>query len=90
MEKQLEKADLLARAIPRDCLADIKTDKTEADHWNALVETWKTETAKWLGPAFADDQDGYPHRCRVEWVRERLRYFREKVRGAALALRVAP
>lgn len=85
--QQIAKADGLAKALPPHCprRVDIKL-------WGSKVEKWRTETARLmdervpgLGQAFAADKGDYRHRCRIEWVRNRLGYFADKLTAISLA-----
>ena len=91
LTQQATTAAGLADRIPKEC-----TDAIDPKPWNTEVERWRTETMKILAimlpregldQVFGEDKGDYPHPCgRIEWVRNRLQYFRDALRAVQLAL----
>lgn len=85
---QVQKGERLAKLIPKGCPKGVN-----ANEWNRKVEDWRTETARILAKmapgldqSFASDKGDYPHQCRIEWVRNRLEYFRATLHTANAGL----
>lgn len=78
---KIEKAEALAKIIPKGC-----PEGVGAEFWNAKVEALRTEAAKKLGQAYAIDRGDYQHGCPLEWAWNRLDHFLIAWQGVALRI----